>query len=543
VSEFLQDPPRLSDPYTGDELLRSWIARHAPAAQRREIEGRLERFGARVLPEFEPLAQAAEAAPARHVPFDAWGRRVDRIETSEAWRRLHGIAAEEGLVATAYERHYSAFSRPLQFALVHLFQPSSAIVTCPLAMTDGAARVLELFGTPEQRARYSSKLLSRVPELFWTAGQWMTERTGGSDVSTSETVARRPGAQREPFALSGTKWFTSAATAELALTLARIEGAPAGSRGLSMFLLETGSPDTVAKGIEVLRLKDKLGTRALPTAELVLSDTPAELIGAEGKGVKTITTVLNMTRLWNAACAAATMRRAVALARDYASRRSAFGRRLEELPLHRGTLAELETECALAFLLTMRVAALLGRDECGEATAEERALLRLLVPLVKLFTGKQAVAVVSEALECVGGAAYVEDTGFPRLLRDAQVFPIWEGTTNVLSLDVLRVLERQPEALAIWARHAESALATGARTLDPRLAENLRREIGELRSWAPDREEEREAGARRFALGLARSYATALLAEHAAWEAKDGGFSAAIAVLEAGTEVPLSSRA
>jgi putative acyl-CoA dehydrogenase len=257
----------------------------------------------------------------------------------------------------------------------------------------------------------------------------MTERSGGSDVSGTSTVARRAGGE---FRLHGVKWFSSATTAEIALALARSEGAPEGNRGLTLFLLELRDEAGELRGIRVERLKDKLGTRALPTAELTLDGTPARLVGDAGQGVRKIAPLLNVTRLYNAVCAVASMRRAVALATDYARRRVAFGKRLIDHPLHRETLAELAAEHQLALQLVLRTAELLGREETGEASPGERALLRLLTPLSKLLTGKQAVASASEVLESFGGAGYVEDTGLPRLLRDAQVLAIWEGTTNVL---------------------------------------------------------------------------------------------------------------
>ena len=190
--------------------------------------------------------------------------------------------------------------------------------------------------------------------------------------------------------------------------------------------------------IVIHRLKDKLGTRSLPTAELGLMGTRAKLVGEPGEGVRNITTLVNITRIYNAICAAATLRRGLALARDYATRREAFGRRLIDQPLHAATLADLEVEYQGGFHLAMRAVELLGAKNAARRLADESAVLRLLTPLAKLYTARQAVAGMSEVLEAFGGAGYIEDTGLPRLLRDAQVLSIWEGTTNVLSLDVLR---------------------------------------------------------------------------------------------------------
>ena len=228
--------------------------------------------------------------------------------------------------------------------------------------------------------------------------------------------------------------------------------------------------------------------------------------------------MLEVTRTWNAVVAAAGMQRALHLARDYARRRVAFGAPLAAKPLHRDTLAGLEAEREGAFLLAFRAAALLGRRDAGEATERERALVRVAIPLAKLTTGRQAVAVASEALESFGGAGYVEDTGLPRLLRDAQVLPIWEGTTNVLALDALRALGEDGVAEA-FAAEVEDHLATAR---DPSLgptAAAVRAALEHAHAFLAGgtRPDAREAGARRLALTLGRALEAALLAGHAQW--------------------------
>ncbi|HEY9448127.1 MAG TPA: acyl-CoA dehydrogenase family protein, partial [Gemmatimonadaceae bacterium] len=485
MSDFYQSPPRLGNQYDQDRLLTSYLRRVLPAETLAEVEPDLRRLGARVAGDILMLGEAAEADPPRHLAYDPWGRRVDRIETSSAWHALDRISAEEGLVAIGYERAHGALSRIDQFARLYLFSPSSATYSCPLAMSDGAARCLELYGRSERLHIAYEHLVTRDPSRFWTSGQWMTERTGGSDVSQTSTIARPAG---DGFRLYGTKWFTSATTSQMAMTLARLEGAPAGSRGLSLFYLELRDADDSLRGIRVNRLKDKLGTRALPTAELSLEGTPAWLVGDEGRGVRTISSLFNITRLYNACAAVAGMRRAIALARDYAVRRSAFGKPLAEHPLHVETLSEMQVELEAAFHLVFRVVELLGRSECASASERDMVLLRLLTPVAKLYTAKQAISVASEALEAFGGAGYIEDTGLPRLLRDAQVLSIWEGTTNVLSLDVLRALEADTalgalrsdieERLASVSHPELAAAAARVRAAAATLARYTERELG-----------------------------------------------------------------
>jgi alkylation response protein AidB-like acyl-CoA dehydrogenase len=516
MSEFHQSPPVLGNQYRDDALLRSYLQCTAPPDVLAAIEPELDALGERAAGEWLALAERAEAEPPRLVPFDAWGSRVDRIDTSDAWHAFERIAATEGLVARGYERAYGAFSRIDQFVRLYLFSPSSATYSCPLAMSDGAARCLELLASDERQRLAFAHLTARNPSRFWTAGQWMTERTGGSDISGTSTVAKRAG---DGFQLFGTKWFTSATTSQMALTLARPDGAEPGSRGLSLFYLELRDDAGLPRRMRVLRLKDKLGTRALPTAEIELDGTPAWLVGGEGHGVRKIATVLTITRIYNAMAAVAGMRRAVALARDYARRRTAFGKPLSEHPLHVDTLAAMQVELAGCFLLLFRVVELLGLTELGLASDADARVLRLLTPVAKLYTGKRAVAVASEAIEAFGGAGYIEDTGLPRLLRDAQVLPIWEGTTNVLSLDVWRALLAEPETLAALETEVNAHLDRVPAGDLPDAAQRVRgaaRDLGDAAArLAAGASDDRESVARRFAFAIARVTAGALLIEHA----------------------------
>ncbi|HEX2187321.1 MAG TPA: acyl-CoA dehydrogenase family protein, partial [Longimicrobiaceae bacterium] len=435
---FLQEPPRLGNQYDDDRALRSLLARLLPAGVLREVEPSLREMG-RISAELYPSQLDDRLAEPRLTQWSAWGERIDHIEPTPLWREAERIAAEHGVVAAAYERAHGRWSRLHQLALAYLFTPSTDIYSCPLAMTDGAARTLLASGNGELVRRAVPHLTSRDPAELWTSGQWMTETTGGSDVGRSETVARRDpdGSWR----LYGRKWFTSAAASQVALTLARPEGNGPGGRGLALFYVETRDAEGRLRGIRVDRLKDKMGTRKLPTAELTLDGTPALPVAGLENGVRAIAPMLGVTRTWNAVSAVALMRRGIALARDYALRRVAFGAPLAERPLHVDTLAGLQAEFEGALHLTFRTAELLGASEAGETGDGEARLLRALVPLAKLTTARQSVAVASEVVEAFGGAGYVEDTGIPVLLRDAQVLSIWEGTTNVLSLDVLRALD------------------------------------------------------------------------------------------------------
>lgn len=526
---FFQDPPVLENQYGDDRVLRSHLERTFPRELHDELRPELEDMGALAVELFAAQVATRQEEP-RHVAWDAWGHRVDQIELTSLWQRAARVAAERGLVAIPYERKHGAFSRTHQFALVYLFGPSSDVYTCPLAMTDGAARTLMEHRNVPLVERAATRLTSRDPHRAWTSGQWMTERTGGSDVGLSETLARpceggRLAGVNGAFSLHGTKWFTSAISSEMALTLARPEGEPPGGRGLTLFYVETRLDDGSLNGIAVNRLKDKLGTRKVPTAELTLDGALALPVAGLGNGIRNIAPMLNVTRTWNAICSVGLMRRGLALARDYARRRSQFGAKLADKPLHVDTLAGLQAEYEAAFGLAFRVVELLGEVESGAASEERARLLRALTPIAKLTTGKQVVAVMSEVIECFGGAGYVEDTGLPTLLRDAQVLPIWEGTTNVLSLDVLRAVARDG-AMEAYENEVAELTASLKSEVASALGARARETMTGARRWLADASSsgllDTEAGARRFALTVGRTLELALLARHADWALSTG---------------------
>ncbi|HEX4473438.1 MAG TPA: acyl-CoA dehydrogenase family protein [Polyangiaceae bacterium] len=515
---FFQEPPELGNAFVEDRALGSWLRRTLPGDVMNDVAPSLEEMGELARGSLHALAREHRLDEPRHVPYDAWGHRVDRVEVNAAWREYARVAAEKGLVATAYERRHGAFSRVHQLSLVYLFAPSSQTYTCPLAMTDGCARTLEGLPSSAFRDEAFERLTSRDPARAWTSGQWMTERTGGSDVGLSETVARRD--ESGAFRLYGTKWFTSAVSSEVALTLARPEGNGPGGKGLALFFVRVRDDGGRLNGIVVHRLKDKLGTRHLPTAELTLDGTVATPLAGLSDGVRHMAPMLNVTRTWNAVCSVAGMQRGLSLARDYARRRVAFGSLLADKPLHLETLADLAAEHEGALALALHEALLLGKSETGTATPREEAALSVIQPVVKLFAGKTAVTSASEVLECFGGAGYVEDTGLPALLRDAQVLSIWEGTTNVLSLESLRALAREEAAGPLLEMAEERARNTAhpeLQALAKSAAERLRRAVDWARATSGESRPALESGARRFALALARALALSLLAEHAAW--------------------------
>ena len=394
-------------------------------------EPQLAAMGERAAREVAPLAVVADREQPRLVSHDQRGHRISRVEYHPAYREMERIAYGSGMIAMKYQTHEHSHAAPIAgFALGYLFSMAEMGLYCPLCMTDGVARILTRYGTHEQSAAVVPHLTSTDPGTLWTGAMFLTERAGGSDVGANETVARK-GADGV-WRLTGHKWFCSNVDAEAALVTARPEGASSGTKGLRTFLLLTRDNP----GVSIERLKDKLGVRSMPTGEVTLTDAVVEEVG----GFAPMTEMLNLSRLYNSVAACAVIGRSVYEARHYIERRQAFGRPVLEWPLAQETFWDLEAEHAAALMLTFETVDALARADAGD---EEAARLhRILTPITKAVTGKLAVPCVSEAMELIGGNGYIEESPLPRLLRDAQVLPIWEGTTNILVLDALRVMHK-----------------------------------------------------------------------------------------------------
>ncbi|MCX6466442.1 MAG: acyl-CoA dehydrogenase family protein [Pseudonocardiales bacterium] len=452
-------------------------------------------------PEVQAWSEQADRFPPELRTHDRYGERIDEVEFHPAWHHLLRAAVAEGGAGAAW-----ADPRPG----AHVARTAGALVWghteaghgCPVSMT--YAVVPALRHAPDLAATYEPLLTSRVydPGLRvpttkrgLLAGMGMTERQGGSDVRTNATVA-------DPLAdgtyrLHGGKWFTSAPMCDLFLVLAQAPG------GLTCFLVPRVLPDGTRNPFRLNRLKDKLGNRANASSEPEFVDTLAWRVGDEGRGVKTIIEMVNGTRLDCVAGSAALMRKAFVEAAHHARHRSAFGARLADQPLMRHVLADLALESEAATTLALRLAGAADRAVRGDEG--ERAFRRIATAVGKYWVTKRAPAFAAEALECLGGNGYVEESGMPRLYREAPLNSVWEGSGNVNALDVLRALRREPGTAQ--ALLDEVAPARGA---DARLDAAVDRLRGELADPA-----DVEVRARRLVELAALVLQGALLVRHA----------------------------
>jgi acyl-CoA dehydrogenase len=479
--------------------------------------------------ELDALAAIADRNSPVLRAWDEQGRRVDEVVRHPAYRRMEEIAFSRfGLAAMAHRPGVLGWPgrapQVVKYALSYLFAQSEFGLLCPVNMTDSCARMLGAFGSEELKARYLPHLTATDPDVLWQGTQWMTERTGGSDVGASTTVARR-GADGQ-WRLWGDKWFTSVANAELALTLARPDGAPEGTRGLAMFLVPKHLPDGTKNAWTINRLKDKLGSRSMATGEVTYAGATAYVVGELGSGFKQMMEMVNGSRLSNAMRAAGIMRRALLESLVHARQRVAFGRPLIELPLLRSNLLGMLLDAEAAASVILNGAALLDRRDAG--VAEARTLARVWTPLAKYWITLRARDVTAEAMNVRGGNGYVEEWVNPRLLRDAYLGAIWEGSANVVALDVQRAIvkDRGLEALAAFMAERLGRVAEpAAKPWVDLLKANLETVTRQAAGWAAQPAPERELAARPVADTLYHLLAgSLLLAEGQLLREQGGGY-------------------
>jgi acyl-CoA dehydrogenase len=457
----IPEPPDLSY-WEASPRFRDLCRRKLSDAAWGWAEPQLEALGFQAAMEAAPLAMEADRFSPRLITHDSRGERVDRIEYHPSYLEMQRIAYGSGMVAIKYSDHeHSGAATFVGFALGYLFAMAEAGLYCPLCMTDGVARMVTRHGTEEQIRTVVPRLAATDADLLWTGAMFLTEKAGGSDVGANETVARQDG---DCWRLSGQKWFCSNVDADVALVTARPEGSKPGIRGIRTYLMIARDNP----GVRIDRIKEKLGVRSMPTGEVTLTDARAEDLGDFG----VIAEMMNLSRLYNAVASVAVIGRAIHEARWYIERRLAFGRRVVDFPLAQETLADLEAEHFAALLLTFETVEALQKSDAGDAEAAH--LVRILTPIAKAVTGKLAVPCVSEAMELIGGNGYIEESVMPRLLRDAQVLPIWEGTTNILVLDTLRSARKEGahepllRRIEGWSKTEADALAGSLASLEER---------------------------------------------------------------------------
>lgn len=450
--------------YEADPNLRAVLGRYIDRATMQWADDRLRVLGERCGTAIVQRADAYDRVGHELVRYDQFGRDLSRIAYHPDWPLNLNEIFDFGLVgwnydATLQSRHGRA-PVTLLTAFDYLVGQADMALCCPIELAHGAVVVLERFADEDLKRRLLPGVVSTSTATRLQVAQVLTEITGGSDVGSTRTEARREGGR---YVLRGEKWFASNVGADLIFTLARLQSARPGTQGLAMFVvprrLDNGSPNRVS----IRRLKDKMGTIGVPTGELIFDDAEAHLIGELDGGFRYMAEMLNHTRYWNAVGSVGIMRRAFLEAAVYTSRRPSFGTTLDSFPMMRERLIWLLVDLAATTALLFHTAAALEESE-RSGDPRHHLRFRTLAPVIKYRSGEQSVDFARAAIEMLGGNGYVADFGTPRLLRDAQVNPIWEGTSNMCALDLWRAVskERGHEAVIEYAEHLLGPLDTDA---------------------------------------------------------------------------------
>ncbi|KAJ5921612.1 hypothetical protein N7454_009086 [Penicillium verhagenii] len=473
-SGYITQPAPLENTYTSDSSIQRSLKWYVPSALLHSVEPHFIQLGAEAVSE---KIREWTADAERNQPYvkshNVWGKRYDydRLITTEGWKQLGHWGARHRVVSAGYDPALGLHRRTVQYALNYIYAPSSGLYSCPISMTDGAAFILssKIGSLPSTHPFHAVfKGLTSEHEDHWTSGQWMTERAGGSDVQNTETWATYSPLHKvsgcDPlgdgdYLINGFKFFSSATDANVSLLLAK---SPSGK--LSTFLAplrrtvmnEDGTYRQISNGVRIHRLKNKLGTKELPTAELELKDMRAHLVGELDQGIVTIAPLLNVTRIHTFVGSLSGWRRAISIAKSFARARSTVGEPLWLIPMHLRLLADLEVKHRGGMNLAFFTIAIMGlvENQGSEPSAlahlprpgkEANVVFRILTATAKAVVSKMTVAGIQECQESMGGVGYMDEPDEPefnvsRIFRNNAVNSIWEGTTNVLASEVARFL-------------------------------------------------------------------------------------------------------
>ncbi|MGE6487574.1 acyl-CoA dehydrogenase family protein [Paenisporosarcina sp. NPDC076898] len=404
----------------------------------------LTKFGEQVANEIDERARHTDREGAPNlVKFNRYGEDVSEVWVNEGYKKTVQETYETGIVGYVHKKIPELDRKGnylYSFAQGYVLSQSEAGFYCPVTLTMATAFLLDHYADEKLKDRFLPHVCATGEMELFEGATFLTERQGGSDVGANVVKAEQEG---DHFRLYGEKYFASnAGMAKVAMVLARIDGAPEGSRGLTLFAVPWRLEDGSLNGISIRRLKDKLGVRAVPSGEVEFDGAVAYAVGDKANGLKYMMEALNLSRICNAVASLGIMRRALNEASEYAHQRDAFGRKLVEFPMVQDSLGKLTAKLEVELMTVFDLIKLYDRVVANEASEEEVVLNRLFIAILKKETAEQAIHFAHEAIEMHGGNGYIEDFVTPRLLRDAQVLTVWEGTANILGLEIVRLVRK-----------------------------------------------------------------------------------------------------
>ena len=510
--------------YEIDPNLSKLMDRYVPPADRDWAEGILQRWGELCGGPMAERAEIIDKNPPRLERYDRWGEEIASVvhhpsaiaQKRDVWNEgPHGTAAREG----------RDIPTVLGSAFTYLLSQSDTGMVCATGMTGGVEALVDRYAPPDVREQILPRLQSPTCDGSWDGAMSMTEIRGGSDLASSETTAKLVNGK---WVLNGAKWFCSNVDARAIATLARPEGADEGLRGLALFLVPGERSDGSRNGIHIKRLKDKLGTRSVPTAEIELIDAEAHIMSnptaaaSETRGLNRMMGMVNGSRMGVATMGLGIMRRSFVESAIYAANRMAFGKRLDQLPLVQETLVNMVVAVEAVSAIVFEASSLAA----GKGDEEGRRLYRILVPLTKFKGARGGLELASQAVEMHGGNGYIETFPTARQLRDAQCHTIWEGTENIICLDVLRAMGKESAHDALLNRVDSALSAVSHSSLTPMkdAVAQARREAQEIIAFTARADGDvRQLNARRITAALSDLAQAALLLETAQGELDSSG--------------------
>ncbi|WMN12793.1 acyl-CoA dehydrogenase family protein [Marivirga salinae] len=424
--------------YKSDLILQDFLKRKVSSKGLDYMNPKLSKTGEDAAQKMDALSLDADKNGPQLVKRNFFGEDIDEVKFHPSYQELMKIAIDSDMFKVKWEpnlkNEFKLERHSLGFASGYLYAMSELGQYCPLCMTDGVARLIDLHCTEEDKKRLLPHIYTTELEQFFTGAMFLTEKSGGSDVGRNLVKAEKQ--EDGTYLLSGEKWFCSNVNAELIFALARTDESKEGTRGLSIFLIEKHLLDGSKNKLPIVRLKDKLGVRSMASAECILDGTVGKLVGDEFNGFKIMTDMINLSRLYNSIAALSGARRALVEAYNFNLFRKSFGKTAIEHTLIKEKLFELGSLNVANFYLTWRAIEALDRADNGDEN--EKHLGRLLTPMVKKWSAEKAVYITRESMELMGGIGYIEDGVLPKIMRDIMVLPIWEGAGNIMILDMLR---------------------------------------------------------------------------------------------------------
>lgn len=452
------DARNSSNFFNSDLILKNYLKKHLPEGGLEYMSEQLVILGEQAANSMDDLSQKADKQSPVLKQRSKFGEEVNEVKFHPAYWELVDIAAESEMFYVKYDadlrKRFADHRHKLGYAAGQLYAMSELGVYCPLCMTDGAAHLVDRYAPDELKERLLPKLSAREGDKLYTGAMFLTEKSGGSDVGRNLTTAEQIEGNR--YRLNGEKWFCSNVNAEVMMVLARTGDIEAGTRGLSLFLVEKYLPDGRRNPMDIIRLKEKLGVRSMATGEVNLKNTIGIRLGEENRGFKLMAEMINISRTYNSIAAIGGIRRALIEAYEYLNHRILFDKKAVEHALIRRKLHELGAKYIADFLLVWRAIRATDAAETGQET--ERQLMRMLIPMAKWKSAEDSVYMVRECMELMGGNGYIEDFIMPKLFRDVNVLPIWEGSGNVIVLDMLRAAEKS-DGFEIVVRQIRKAAA------------------------------------------------------------------------------------